>query len=107
MANQTREGLINQAKHGSKAIALIYSPIELHEYIVEIIAKDSDEFIHKGKELWHFNSIDEAMSRAAEYGAEEFFLCADNTYDECGSESGPQCFDYIPLYSKAKYTKNN
>jgi hypothetical protein len=107
MANQTREGLINQAKHGSKAIALIYSPIELHEYIVEIIAKDSDEFIHKGKELWHFKSIDEAMSCATEYGAGEFFLCADNTYDECGSESGSQTFDYIPLYSKAKNTKNN
>lgn len=75
MTNQTRENLINQAKSGSKAIALIYSPIELHEYIVEIIAKDSDVFIHKGKELWHFNSIDEAMSRAAEYGAEDFSVC--------------------------------
>lgn len=107
MENSKRKNLIDKVKSSSKAIALIYSPIELHEYIVEIIAKDSDEFIHKGKELWHFNSMDEAMSRAAEYGAEEFFLCADNTYDECGSESGPQCFDYIPLYSKAKHTKNN
>ncbi|WP_133135572.1 hypothetical protein [Legionella rowbothamii] len=104
MANQTREGLINQAKSGSKAIALIYSPIELHEYIVEIIAKNSDEFIHEGKDLRHFDSIGEAMSQAAEYGAEEFFLCADNTYDECGSESSPQAFDYIPLYSKARNT---
>ncbi|WP_131794919.1 hypothetical protein [Fluoribacter gormanii] len=107
MANQTREGLINQAKNSSKPIALIYSPIELHEYIVEIIAKDSDEFIHKGKELLHFNSIDDAMSRADEYGAEEFFLFADNTYDECGSESGPQSFDYIPIHSKYKQNKNN
>ena len=55
MVNKTREGLMNQVKSGSKAIALIYSPIELHEYIVEIIAKNSDEFIHKGKELLHFN----------------------------------------------------
>ncbi|CAM2762735.1 hypothetical protein [Legionella worsleiensis] len=107
MAHHTREGLIHQAKSRSKSIALIYSPIELHEYIVEIIAKDTDVFIHKGKELWHFNSIDEAMSRAAEYGAEEFFLCADNTYDECGSDGGTQGFDYIPLYSKAKRSKNN
>ncbi|MCW8398086.1 hypothetical protein OQJ13_03530 [Legionella sp. PATHC035] len=107
MVHHTREDFINQANSGSKAIALIYSPIELHEYIVEIIAKNSDEFIHKGKELWHFNSIDEAMSRAAEYGAEEFFLCADNTYDECGSERGPQTFDYIPLYAKTKHAKNN
>ncbi|KTC92847.1 hypothetical protein OQJ15_07490 [Fluoribacter dumoffii] len=107
MANQTREGLLNLAKSGSKSIALIYSPIELHEYIVEILAKDSDEFIHKGKELRHFHSIDEAISQAAEYGAEEFFLCADNTYDECGSEIGAQAFDYIPLHSKYKRTKNN
>lgn len=101
MENSKREKLVNKVKSDSKSIALIYSPIELHEYIVEIIAKDSDEFIHKGKELWHFHSIDEAMSRAAEYGAEEFFLCADNTYDECGTNIGSQTFDYIPLYSKA------
>ena len=107
MTNSKRENLINEVKSGSKTIALIYSPVELHEYIVEIIAKDSDEFIHKGKELWHSNSINEAMSRAAEYGAEEFFLCADNTYDECCSESRPQSFDYIPLYSKAKHIKND
>ncbi|KTD40539.1 hypothetical protein [Legionella parisiensis] len=107
MENSKRENLINKVKSDSKVIALIYSPVKLHEYIVEIIAKDSDTFIHKGKELWHFNSIDEAISRAAEYGAEEFFLCADNTYDECGSEGGPQAFDYMPLYSKDKNTKNN
>ncbi|RUR17836.1 hypothetical protein ELY21_10055 [Legionella sp. km535] len=107
MANQTRESLIHQAKNGSKAIALIYSPVELHEYIVEIISKDADEFIHKGKELWHFNSIDDALSRAAQYGAQEFFLCADNTYDECGSDTCRQSFDYIPLYSKNKTIKNN
>ncbi|HAT9099741.1 TPA: hypothetical protein JBB34_14825, partial [Legionella pneumophila subsp. pneumophila] len=71
MANQTRENLINKAKSGSESIALIYSPIELHEYIVEIISKDSDHFIHKGKEICHFNSIDEAVSRATELGAKE------------------------------------
>ena len=103
MANQTREKLINHAKNSSKSVALIYSPIELHEYIVEIIAKDSDEFIHKGKELWHFHSIEEAIERAAHYGVEEFFLCADNTYDECGSERSPQFYDYIPIYSKNKH----
>ncbi|HAT6979435.1 TPA: hypothetical protein F8R96_00630 [Legionella pneumophila] len=104
MTNQTREDLINKVKDGSESIALIYSPIELHEYIVEIISKDSDQFIHKGKEICHFNSIDEAMSRATELGAKEFFLCADNTYDECGSFNSVQHFDYIPIYSKFKRT---
>ncbi len=105
MANQNREDLIKEVKEEAKSIALIYSPIELHEYIVEIIAKDTDEFIQKGKEIRHFNSIDDAISQAAEYGAEEFFLCADNTYDECGTSSNVQSFDYIPLHSKYKRNK--
>lgn len=107
MTNPNRENLINKVKSSSKSIALIYSRIELYEYIVEIIAKDSDEFIHKGKELCHFHTVDEAISRAAEYGANEFYLCVDNTYDECGSSSWPQPFDYIPLYSKTKQTKDS
>ena len=106
MKNLKRENLVNEVNRSSKSIALIYSPVELHEYIVEIIAKDSDKFIHKGKELWHFNSIDEAVSRAAKYGAREFFLCADNTYDEFGSHGETQPFDYIPVHSKYTHDKN-
>ncbi|HAU1151389.1 TPA: hypothetical protein JBI12_05500 [Legionella pneumophila] len=56
------------------------------------------------KEMCHFNLIDEAMPRATELGAKEFFLCADNTYDECGSFNSVQHFDYIPIYSKFKHT---
>lgn len=75
MTNQKREDFINEAKMGSKSIALIYSPIELHEYLVEIITQDSNEFILNGKDLCHFNSIEDAMTQAVKYGAELFF-CA-------------------------------
>ena len=43
---------------------------------------------------------------ATSYGAEEFFLCADNTYDECGSIASAQRFDYIPIQSKYKRPAN-
>ncbi|CEG58522.1 DUF6482 family protein [Legionella fallonii] len=102
MTNKTRQELVNDVRNKSKTIALIYSPIELHEYIVEIISKDSDKFIKKGNEIIHFHSVDRALSHAANYGAEEFFLCADNTYDECGSNGAAQEFDYIPIYCKYK-----
>lgn len=102
MTNNTHEEFINDARNKSKVIALIYSPVELHEYLVEIISKNSDKFIHKGTEIVHFQSIDDALSNAVKYGAEEFFLCADTTYDECGSGSSTQTFDYIPIHSKYK-----
>ena len=79
---------------------MIYSPIELNEYIVEILSKDSDLFIHKYNNLAHFHSVKDAVAQATKYGADEFFLCLDNTYDECGSIVSPQHYDYISLYSK-------
>lgn len=102
MLNKTREELLNDARNQSKVIALIYSPIELHEYLLEIITKDSEQFIKKGNQIIHFHSVDQALSHATTYGAEEFFLCADNTYDECGSTGSAQKFDYIPIHSKYK-----
>lgn len=102
MPNRTHESFINEARNQSKVIALIYSPIELHEYIVEIISKNSDNFIHKGSQIKHYHSVDQALLGAAHDGAEEFFLCVDNTYDECGSECATQRFDYIPIRSKHK-----
>ena len=105
MSHRTHESLIREAQNQSKTIALIYSPIELHEYIVEIISKDSDKFILKGKELAHFNSIDKALLQATNNGAVEFFLCVDNTYDECGAECSAERFDYMPIHSK--YTRSS
>ncbi|WP_419419936.1 hypothetical protein ACNVED_01110 [Legionella sp. D16C41] len=99
MENQTRDDLTAYVKSKSKSIALIYSPVELHEYIVEILSKNNDSFIHKGKKIRHFHSLKEAMMQATEYGAEELYLCADNTYDECGAITAIQTFDYIPLHS--------
>lgn len=102
MANRTHEEFINDAQNKSKVIALIYSPLELNEYIVEIISKNSEVFIQKNNQMIHFSSVDQAISHATNYGAEEFFLCVDNTYDECGSISAAQKYDYIPVHSKYK-----
>ena len=102
MSNLKREDLINEVKSNAKPVAIIYSPMELHEYIVEIISIDSQQFIHQGKDPKHFHSIDEAISSATGLGAQNFFLCADNTYDECSASNEIQQFDYIPLHSKYK-----
>lgn len=104
MTNLSRETIIYDVQTKSKSIALIYSPLELHEYIVEIISKSSDRFIRKNNDIAHFQSVDDAITNAKKYGAKEFFLCVDNTYDECGSMASPQHFDYIPIQSKLKYS---
>ena len=104
MTNMTREELISDAVNKSKIIAFIYSPTELYEYIVEIVSKDTDTFIQKGHQNTHFSSVDEALSSATRYGAEAFFLCADNTYGECSCDGSGQKFDCIPIHSKYKET---
>lgn len=106
MPNKTHEELVNDARIKSTVIALIYSPVELQEYIVEIISKDSNHFIKKSNEIIHFHSLDQALYHATHDGADEFFLCADNTYDECGSLGSAQTFDYIPIHSKYKQPLN-
>ncbi len=100
MSNLSRENLIYEVQTKSKSIALIYSPLELNEYIVEIISKNSELFIRKKDNISHFHSVHDAITHAKKYGAEVFFLCVDNTYDECGSIASPQQFDYIPIHSK-------
>ena len=102
MSNKTHEELVNDARNKSTVIALIYSPVELQEYIVEIISKDFNKFIMEGNQTLHFHSLDQALFHANKYLAEEFFLCVDNTYDECGSIRAAQGFDYIPIHSKYK-----
>jgi hypothetical protein len=98
MTNLSRENLIYEVQNESKSIALIYSPLELNEYIVEIISKTSDLFISKNDNISHFLSVDDAVTHAKKYGAKKFFLCVDNTYDECGSIAAPQRFDYLPIH---------
>ena len=98
MTNLSRENLIiDEVQTKSKSIALIYSPLELNEYIVEIISKTSDLFISKNNNVSHFLSVKDAITHAKKHGAKEFFLSVDNTYDECGSIAAPQRFDYIPI----------
>ena len=106
MPNKTREALINDARNNSMVIALIYSPAELYEYIVEIISKDSNNFIKNGNQIMHFHSVDEALSYVTKYEAEEFFLCVENTYDECGPMISAQRFDCIPIHSRYKKNPN-
>jgi len=98
--NPSREDLICEVQAKSISIAFIYSPNELNAYIVEIISKNSDLFIQKNDEISRFLSFDDAISHAQKYGAVEFFLCLNNTYDECGSAGPRQKFDYIPIHSK-------
>ena len=98
--NPSREDLIHEAETKAISIAFIYSPNELNQYIVEIISKNSDQYICKNDNILHFLSVDDAISHAQKYGAKEFFLCADNTYDECSSMGSRQPFDYIPIHSK-------
>ncbi len=102
----SREDLIYEAQTKSISIAFIYSPNELNRYIVEIISKNSDLYIRKNDSIRHFLSVNDAISNAQKYGAKEFFLCVDNTYDECGSMGSRQPFDYIPIHSKIKGSKN-
>lgn len=104
--NPSREDLIYEAETKSISIALIYSPNKLNQYIVEIISKNSDLYLRKNDSVCHFLSVSDAISKAEKYGAKEFFLCLDNIYDECGSNGPRQQFDYIPIRSKMKGSKN-
>ncbi|MGQ3892728.1 DUF6482 family protein [Legionella sp. CNM-4043-24] len=104
--NLSREELIHEAQTKSIAIAFIYSPNELNKYIVEIVSKNSDRYIRKDDHLCHFLSVKDAVYNAQRYGATEFFLCVDNTYDECCSTESRQHFDFIPIQSKIKTYKN-
>ena len=99
MTNISRENLIEEVQTKSKSIALIYSPLELNKYIVEIISKTSDLYISKSDNISHFLSVKDAVTHAKKYGAQKFFLCVDNTYDECGSIVAAQRFEYIPINS--------
>lgn len=102
MPARTHEDLVKEAREDGKIIALIYSPIELQEYIVEIISRDSQQFLEKSSRPLHFHSVDQALHQATKHGALEFFLCIDNTYDECGSTGSGQTFEFIPIQSKYK-----
>jgi len=95
MFANTRQDLILKAKKSPRSIALIYSPIELYEYTVEILSRDSEQFINHHNDICRFSSIKDAITKAYEYGANEFFLCAD-------SQLSNQSYEYIPIYPKNK-----
>tara|TARA_B100000949_G_C14160287_1_gene398763 strand:- start:507 stop:803 length:297 start_codon:yes stop_codon:yes gene_type:complete len=95
MDNPSREQLLNLSEE--KPIGLIYSRSELHEYFVELLDHKENHYLHKRKELASFDSVDDALAGARKQGAQEFYLCLDNTYDECGSESVGRRFCYMQI----------
>jgi hypothetical protein len=94
-----RDELLSHAKVDNLSLALIYSPIDLHKYIVEIISKNNTKFLKHHSDFIQFNSVVQAIAKAKKAGAEEFFLCVDTTYDECSPVLPTEHYDYIPLAS--------
>ncbi|RAP35047.1 hypothetical protein B1207_14200 [Legionella quinlivanii] len=96
MDNLSREGILELSE--DNPVGLIYSPTELHQYLVELIANHKTDYVHKGTDLASFSTLDDAMREARKRGAKSFFLCLDNTHDECGSECLQSYFNYLPVY---------
>lgn len=82
-----------------KPVGLIYSRADLNQYLVELIAFKRANYIHEGaiEKLIRFSTIDEAVRGARAAGARCFFLCLDNTYDECGPIPAEERFNYLPI----------
>jgi hypothetical protein len=78
-------------------VGLIYSRAELNQYLVELITFKRADYIHEGDNLASFSTVDEAVRNARESGATCFFLCLDNTYDECGSLPAEERFNYLSI----------
>ncbi|WP_419420132.1 hypothetical protein ACNVED_02230 [Legionella sp. D16C41] len=78
-------------------VGLIYSRADLNQYLVELITFKRADYIHSGVDLASFPTVDEAVYSARESGATCFFLCLDNTYDECGSLPAEDRFNYLPI----------
>ncbi|MGQ3887900.1 hypothetical protein ACQUW5_02565 [Legionella sp. CNM-1927-20] len=83
-------------------VGLIYSRADLNQYLVELITFKRADYIHEGQDLASFSTVDEAVRSARESGATCFFLCLDNTYDECGSLPTEERFNYLPIAPSAE-----
>lgn len=95
MDNLSREEILDLSD--AKPVGLIYSPCELHQYLVELINGHKTQYLHKGKAIASFMTLDDAMREAKKCGAKKFYLCLDNTYDECGSQPLASYFNYLPI----------
>lgn len=95
MDHLSREQLLDMSEQ--KTVGLIYSPCELHQYLVELIDEHKTKYLHQGKKIASFMTLDEAMRQAKKCGAKACYLCLDNTYDECGAEPTINTFNYLPI----------
>lgn len=73
MDNLSREGILELSE--SNPVGLIYSPTELHQYLVELVANHKTDYLHKGADMASFATLDDAMREAKKYGA-KCFSCA-------------------------------
>lgn len=95
MNNLSRNQIVDMSD--KESIGLIYSRSDLHQYLVELIDHKQSHYIHQGKDLKSYYSVEDAVKGARRKGAEKFYLCLDNTYDECGAGIMPQRFSYLPI----------
>lgn len=98
MDSPSREQLDNLSDE--KTVGLIYSRSELHQYLVELIDHKKNHYLHKGKKLASFDSVNDALIGARKQGAREFYLCLDNTYDECGADPIERRFCYMQVFPR-------
>ena len=97
MDNLSRDQIIDMSN--KESIGLIYSRSDLHQYLVEVIDHKKSHYIHKGKDLKSYHSVEDAVRNARRKGAMKCYLCLDNTYDECGTCTMSQRFSYLPIES--------
>ena len=97
MDDLSREQIIDMSDEQS--IGLIYSRSELNQYLVELVDHKQCYYIHKGKDIKAYHSVDDAVKSAHKKGAQKCYLCLDNTYDECGAEMTSKRFSYLPIKS--------
>ncbi|HRD69490.1 MAG TPA: hypothetical protein PK657_05045 [Legionella sp.] len=95
MDDLSRDKIIDIAQ--TDDTALIYSISELNEYLVEVFSADSIEYLRKGNQILKFQSVNDAVRGAKHHGAKNFYLCIDNTYDECGSMTPQESFSYLSI----------
>lgn len=66
---------------------------DVSQYLLAVEYKHKLEPIREGEEPLHFDSIEQVREALLKLGVERAYLRLHNTYDECGSGSGPRFHD--------------
>ncbi|VEG92045.1 hypothetical protein [Legionella spiritensis] len=98
MTNISREEIL--VLSDDNTVGLIYSRSDLQQYLVELIQGKKTEYLHDGRELAIYTTMDAAVRDARKHGAQNFFLCFDNTYEECGLENTGNHLSYLPIHPR-------